>query len=262
MVCGRFEEAKSKARIKEDDKSNDKRIEKLLGQLSRYEKAIEESTLLEETIQTLKEYPITHIRCLALGSPSDSIPALYQLAFLMQICRYFKVATSNVSLYDPVFNDIDTHLIEHIQKYSISEQDEFSVCNTLYFLPHASLELTEVLLKESKPLWLLGNNIMSHTDRLTKRKLHTTYGTISLLVHLLGEIETPSKENDGFISVSAKKKKRNRKPIFKEPEIDYNYESCYFEKATLTQFKCINGAWGNSFSDLAFHSIIRTTEAP
>lgn len=233
-------------------------MERLKLKLSKYEGIMAESSLFKETIKILEYRSITHIRCLALGSPSDSNAALYQLAFLTQVCREFDVNPSNVSLYDPVFNELDNQFLTTVTNFKITEKDTFIDLKTLYFLPHASLELTEQVLNDSKPSFLLANDIISHTDRLTKKKIHDTYRTISLLIKVLENAKITPKENDDFVSVTLKKKKnRNKKPVFKEPEIEYDYANCYFKTAELTRIENAQGIWGNSFSDIAFHHIIR-----
>ena len=122
------------------------------------------------------------------------------------------------------------------------------------------MELTEQVLNDSEPSFLLANDIISHTDRLTKKKIHDTYRTISLLIKVLENTKIEPKESDDFISVTVKKKKnRNKKPVFKEPEIEYNYENCYFKTAELIRIENVQGTWGSSFSDIAFHHIIRNT---
>ena len=235
-------------------------MERLKLKLSKYESIMAESTLFKETIKILQYRSITHIRCLALGSPSDSNAALYQLAFLTQVCRDFDVNPSNVSLYDPVFNELDNQFLTNVTNFKISEKDTFVGLKTLYFLPHASLELTEQVLNDSKPSFLLANDIISHTDRLTKKKIHDTYRTISLLIKVLENTKIAPKESDDFISVTLKKKKnRNKKPVFKEPEIEYDYANCYFKTAELARIENVQGVWGSSFSDIAFHHIIRNT---
>lgn len=232
--------------------------ERLKLKLSKYENIMTESSLFKETIKLLEDHSITHIRCLALGSPSDSNAALYQFAFLTQICRHFNVNPSNVSLYDPVFNELDNQFLTIVTNFRISEKDTFVGLKTLYFLPHASLELTEQVLNDSRPSLLLANDIISHTDRLTKKKIHDTYRTISLLIKVLENTKIAPKESDDFISVTVKKKRnRHKKPVFKEPEIEYNYDNCYFKNAELTRIENAQGVWGSSFSDIAFHHIIR-----
>lgn len=235
-------------------------MKQLSLKFSKYETIIAESKLFTETFEILKDHTFTHVRCLALGSPSDSNAALYQLAYLTQICRHFDIELSNISLYDPIFNEIDKQFLATMIKAEITKKDEFIGLNTLYFLPHASLELTDQILHESKPSFLLGNNIISHTDRLTKRKIHDKYRTISLLIKVLETTKITPKDNDNFISVTAKKKKnRNKKPVFKEPEIEYNYDDCYFKSAKLTRIENVQGVWGSSFSDIAFHSVTRNS---
>ncbi|CUM48692.1 uncharacterized protein AC631_00319 [Debaryomyces fabryi] len=242
------------------DKLDKDEVELLNVKFSKYEKIMSESSLFAETVKMLKDHSITHIRCLALGSPSDSNAALYQLAYLTQICGQLSIKPSNVSLYDPVFNELDKRFLTTVKLFKISDEDDLIGTKTLYFLPHASLELTEQVLKESQPLFLLGNDIISHTDRLTKRKIHDTYRNISLLIRVLESVKALPKERDGFISVTAKKRKsRNKKPVFKEPEIEYNYDDCYFNAAELTRIESVQGVWGSSFSDIAFHHIIRNT---
>mmetsp|Transcript_4511 Transcript_4511/g.4991 ORF Transcript_4511/g.4991 Transcript_4511/m.4991 type:complete len:268 (+) Transcript_4511:249-1052(+) len=235
-------------------------VELLNVKFSKYERIMTESSLLAETVKVLKDHSITHIRCLALGSPSDSNAALYQLAYLTQICSQLAIEPSNVSLYDPVFNELDKKFLTTVKLFQISDKDKFVGPRTLYFLPHASLELTEQVLAESRPSFLLGNDIISHTDRLTKKKIDDTYRNISLLIRVLESVKTTPKEKDDFISVTTKKRKnRNKKPVFKEPEIEYNYDDCYFNAAELSRIESVQGVWGSSFSDIAFHHIIQNT---
>lgn len=259
MVARKFKlDEKKLASGASKDQLNKDETELLNVKCSKYEKIMAESSLFTETVKMLKDHSITHIRCLALGSPSDSNAALYQLAYLTQICDQLAIELSNVSLYDPVFNELDKRFLTTVKLFKISEEDDIFGPKTLYFLPHASLEVTEQVLKESRPVFLLGNDIISHTDRLTKRKIHDTYRNISLLIRVLESVKTLPKEKDDFISVTAKKRKnRSKKPIFKEPEIEYNYDDCYFNAAKLTRIENVQGVWGSSFSDIAFHHIIR-----
>lgn len=256
-----FKQVRSKAPTNyTTEKLYNELMDRMVSKLSRYESTIIDSQLFTETVSILKDYPITHIRCLALGSPSDCNESLYQLAYMTQICLRFEIRPTNVSLYDPVFNKLDYQFLTTNMKFKITDTDGFVGLNTLYFLPHASLEVTEQLFNESRPLWLLGNDIVSHTDRLTKKKIYDTYRTISLLTNILESSGMTPKETGEFISVSTKRKKnRNKKSIFKEPQIEYNYDKCYFKDAKLTRIKEIQGIWGNSFTDIAFHSIIQNT---
>ena len=219
----------------------------LISRLVKLHSELLESTILNETLSLIKQYGFTRIRCLALGSPSESKNAMYQLAYLKEVVDV--LAIHDVSLYDPVFNIVDKELFR-VMDYAVEEiYTPTDQLKTLYFLPHAPLELTEVLLNQENPLFLLANDLVSHTDRLTKLKLHQTYKTISLLVHLQQDVGIVS----DFIPVS--KKKRNKKIVYQEPEIVYDLLENYFEKIKISRFQ-VDG-WDNSFSDLAFHVIRR-----
>lgn len=222
----------------------------LISRLVKLHSELLESTILNETLSLIKQYGFTRIRCLALGSPSESKNAMYQLAYLKEVVDV--LAIDDVSLYDPVFNPVDKELFRTMN-YAVEElYTPTDQLKTLYFLPHAPLELTEVLLNQDNPLFLLANDLVSHTDRLTKMKLHQTYKTISLLVHLQHDVAVVS----DFIPVS--KKKRNKKIVYQQPEIVYDLLESYFEKIKISRFQ-VDG-WDNSFSDLAFHVITRKSD--
>lgn len=205
------------------------------------------STILTNTLSLIKQYGFTRIRCLALGSPSESKNAMYQLAYLKELVDVLEI--SETSLYDPVFNGTDAELFK-LLNYTVDETyHPTDQSKTLYFLPHAPLDLTERVLNDEEPLYLLANDLLSHTDRLTKVKLHETYRTISLLVHL--------HQDDGIVSdfVPVSKKKRNKKLVYQEPKIVYDLLESYFDSIDISRFP-VEG-WNNSFSDLAFHIITR-----
>ena len=179
-----------------------------------YREIIKQSKLYKDIKESLPD-EISIIRCLALGSPSESKNAKYQLALLLELQDLFD---AKISIYDPVFNEKDKELLK---EFKIEDEFISDSNTTLYFLPHASLELTEDIINNNKTKYFLANDMITHTDRLTKRKLADTYPTLSILVHLL---DTPTKkENDGFTTVSRRKK-------FKEPIIEYNIDSVYFNK--------------------------------
>lgn len=195
----------------------------------------------------------THIRCLALGLPTDSFQAGYQLAYLLELAQYLKVKPENISHWDPVFTEEDTkslkllgHVVEEI--WTVPEG------TVLYFMPHAELSMTNDIIDSEKPRWILANNLVHHTDRYTLQKLLDTYPLIAHLVHSLNSSETKP-ESDGFEKVT---KRRNRKQ-FQPPTLSYDYSTFYFDKANVTQFKENVGKqvpWNNSFSDLALTEII------
>lgn len=199
---------------------------------------------------------IDGIRCLALGSFHEDVPARYQLALLLELEEL--IGGVSVSLYDPAFTADD---IGYLQKrgYIVSENEGFRP-GILHFLPHAPLDLTEQVLRTEQPRLLLANNIVQHTDRYTKARLHEKYPTVSKLLHVLvASAPDSAQANDQFTTFVSKKKRRNKK-VFKEPVIDYDSVKSYFTNCSIvTDFQ--GGAllrdqpWNNSFSDLAFHHI-------
>lgn len=221
----------------------------------KYVSQMQQSELVKETLDLLRDKGITKIRCLALGLPFHTINALYQLAYVAVLTEKLGIEALEVSLFDPVFDEHDRDLLVGM-KYKVSELYEQTDSNTLYFLPHAPLELTDHVLAEFKPRWLLGNDVAAHTDRLTKKELHDKYRLISLLHNLVAASETNVPDN-GFVPVSRRKKNRKRqnKLVYEDPKIEYDYESTYFSSATIMRLKHIEGCWGNSFTDLALHHI-------
>lgn len=115
----------------------------------------------------------------------------------------------------------------------------------LFFLPHASLELTDHLISTYKVSHLLANDVVAHTDRLTKKKLYDSFRALSYLKLLL---DAPAVDT-GFQTV--KKKRRNRQ-VFQEP--DLQHDPMYFTAATVKRLPS-GGPWDNAFTDLAFHSL-------
>lgn len=235
--------------------SND-RVTKAFLKLSIFQKSISESKFFVECCASLEEYAsdIKNIRCLALGSPVESNAALYQFAFTLALGDYCKIDRSHITFYDPIFNDDDREILELKSKCLIKEDSDTDRLNTLYFLPHASLEVTEKFINSKKPIFFLGNDLISHTDRLTKKKLDEKYSTLSLLVKKLEDNQN-DKIDDGFIKLKPKKR-RNKINIYQEPDVKYDYTKAYFSDITSTKFKEMDEKWGNAFSDLAFHHIM------
>lgn len=234
-------------------------MDNTLIKLEKYQGIVSSSKLFQETVQILEKYLIKSvpvIRCLALGSPSESNAALYQLAYLNELVQYFK--TAQVTLFDPVFNDKDENIFK---RYNYNVETSFeppSNHQVLYFLPHADLRMTEDLFKTDKPKWLLSNDIIAHTDRYTKRKLFDEYRMISLVKNLLenGDLQSLTAQSGEFQVVASKKSRRNKKSVFVEPEIEYDYSEVYFREVKARKLLEVEGSWGNAFSDLAFHLVV------
>lgn len=247
--------------------------------LKAYRIIIKESNLFKEFVDKLRPFidQIDRIRCLAIGAIHDDFPARYQLAFLLEAhetIQKLKDEKVLVSIYDPVFTEED---ILYIKKLGINWtiDEEHSIWNgnsdsTLFFLPHAPLNLTEIVLREECPKYWLANNIIQHTDRYTKQQLNDKYPLTSKLVNINLSIKNASKEAvlkkntqnlDCFTTFTSKRKRRNNKLISKEPTIDYEAIKSYFNSCDIiSTFE--NGSllkekpWNNSFSDLAFHIIV------
>ncbi|CAH6722192.1 SRR1-like protein Ber1p [[Candida] jaroonii] len=207
---------------------------KIRQKLGSYKEIIEKTNAYKECIDKIPS--VKTLRCLALGSPSDSNIAMYQLAFLVLLQEKFKF---EVSAYDPIFNDNDNELFSYL-KITVEEDFEAEMETTLYYLPHAPLDLTETIIK-TEIKYMLGNNIAKHTERLTKSKLHQQYPTLSHLVNL-----TTQETKDEFITVSRRKK-------YVPPKIEYDYSTTYFKSLQLTEFD--NDGPLNCFSDMTLHVI-------
>lgn len=238
--------------IRDPEIANENNINILEENLEIKKNTLKESKLFETIIDALKAHKFTKIRCVALGSPSQEEPALFQLALLLLIIEKYGVQCDQVSLYDPVFTVLDNEFLKSL-KFEVKEEyipngDD----SILFFLPHAPLSLTNQVISEQNPKLLLANNIQTHTTRLTKTELFEKYPVISKLVSLLIPEETLK---DDFEPV-VKKKNRRQRSKFTEPKIDHSKVETYFEKIDLLSFKKFEeGEWLNSFTDIAFHVI-------
>lgn len=65
---------------------------------------------------------VCRVRCLALGSPCESVNALYQLAILELLRERLGVCSENVSVWDPVFTPDDVQLFGRLG-YLVAEHD-------------------------------------------------------------------------------------------------------------------------------------------
>lgn len=197
-------------------------------------------------IKSSIDVPFTCIRCLALGSPTQSSDSRYQYALLLELIDWLGV--TNVSIYDPVFTEDDKQLFG---SFSIEEtfdlpQDQ----NVLFYIPHLPLEVMEQVVNNEQPVYFLGNDVIVHTDRLTKRKLAELYPSMAVMVQYSSN---DSKLDDGFTKVAKTRK------LYKEPEVTYNFDSVYFKKVEIVRHQNNfnkSDPWGNSFSDLALHRLV------
>lgn len=254
------------------------------NQLASYRKVIRGSTLISQIRASLGNEPgFSVIRCLALGSPTASRSALFQLALLIEVASIYKVRS--VSVYDPVFCNADRALLERLH-YDISETLENAASDCLFFLPHADLELTEEVLMRHEPHWLLSNNILHHTERMPRYRVHEKFRTISLLLERIERSQTTANEAhlgeadekkhqkseipavlvDGFVAAPTGRKKGRKHNVYVPPPIEFNFEDCCHESALVVPLDDGGSKyeWGNAFSSLATHLITHkaSKEAP
>ncbi|RLV90821.1 SRR1-like protein BER1 [Spathaspora sp. JA1] len=188
---------------------------------------------------------ITVIRCLALGSPTGSNYARYQLALLLELAKY--TSTTTISLYDPIFTPADKTLFESFDNVKVEQEFTADSKITLYFLPHAPIVLTEEIFTKHKPHYVLGNDIVSHTNSQIEKNLKDKYPMLATMVHAINK----PKVDDGFEVVS----KRTRHALNKV-DVEYDLESMYFKSVKVKKFKSRkDDPWDYAFSDLAFIEI-------
>lgn len=253
---------------KRPNKTRNSRLKSFEELLQGDRHVIKSSSMFHDLCGALEPYgaKIDRIRCLAIGGFHETFPARYQLALLLELVDYLAHdGNLLVSIYDPVFSDDDkAYITAKGQQWTIDEnspwRDESD--STLFFLPHAPLDLSEVIVASEKPKLWLANNVIQHSDRYTKLQLHEKYPLMSKLVNCLSlRQQPPSQTEDQFaVFVSKKSKKKRAKNRFQEPEINYADVCSYFSECkVLTDFD--NGIllkeqpWVNSFSDLTLHLI-------
>lgn len=142
---------------------------------------------------------ITDIRCLALGSPTDSHIAMYQLALLQLIAEYLTVSSSKISVWDPVIAKDDLELFKHLDMNVESESEYNDTHNegqelkptTLVYMIHAPPSLTESVISKMKekedsdscPIWwyslFIGNVLSNYANHLLQAELDQRYPNIS-----------------------------------------------------------------------------------
>lgn len=219
-------------------------MERLQLKITENRDVIRKSEFFNE-IKSSIDVPFTRIRCLALGSPSQSSDARYQYALLLELIDLLGV--KEVSLYDPVFTEEDKQLFGGYKVEETFNQPQDKT--VLFYIPHLPLEVMEQVVNNEKPVYFLGNDVIAHTDRLTKKKLAELYPSMAIMVQYLDK----GKFDDGFTKVTKSRKK------YKEPEITYDFNSVYFNNVKIIRYLHNfnkSDPWGNSFSDLALHKLI------
>lgn len=241
--------------ITDTESTSPESIKALIHNLESKHKAVRESVLYKKITDACDPVKFTSIRCVALGSPCQETPALYQLALLRAIAEDHGIPNGQISLFDPVFTALDEALLHdmgYIVEDVYSPKVDKDTC--LFFLPHAPLSLTNTILNDQEPKHFLSNNVVTHTDRMIKTELHKKYPLLSKLVHLLEQSTTAIV--DDFQPVIKRKNRKPQKNKFIEIKIDYDAVDTYFSSPSMTSFKeSEEGPWINSFTDLAYHII-------
>lgn len=232
--------------------SND--TQHIKDKLIRHKKCIESSLLYKNTKELLEPLKFDRIRCLALGSPCDEFQALYQLALLELLVEEFHIQPKLVSMYDPAFTENDVSLITD-KKYLVQSKCDWDSESTLYYMPHAPRSLTEIIMNDKKPLWILGNDSSVTIGTLSSAKFLEKYPTLATIVHLHEQKVPQKKPDDDFKVVTGRRRKsKPNKLVYVPPALVYNTESMYFKDIDITRITGPdNSAWNDSFSDLALN---------
>lgn len=219
-----------------------------LARLESRKATVFESTVYSQSIKLLDLLHFLKIRCLALGAPTNEFQALYQLAFLQLLAGKFDV--KRVSCWDPAFSEDDINLLRKVG-FFVEENETTDPADTLYYMPHAPRTFTDTFIKETRPRWILGNDLTVTAGSYGKAKFLEELPTLATIVHMTED--TVAQNDDGF-SVVKRKKKKNQKYVFKEPELEYPTADMYFGKVDITRIDGeSNQPWKDLFSDMALN---------
>lgn len=173
-----------KSRRKNKYVIQEKTVDDYLAILAEKKAKLQQSKFMERLAQIFQEFDlpeINSIRCLALGPPSDTastMPAMYQLALLQLLTELLRVPNTHVSVWDPVFSDMDKSILEK-SGYQVSPElpnVELNCC--LFYMPHAPLSLTNDILatlEKSKISIILGNLLTTYDTRVSPADLEEKY---------------------------------------------------------------------------------------
>ncbi|GMG19776.1 unnamed protein product [Ambrosiozyma monospora] len=156
-------------------------------------------TNVQNDITTKQNRKWNRIRCLAIGSISTEFQALYQLCLLKLLVDHFKIPNCDVSLYDPVFNNLDLVFLKDVLGYSVDaeylvdEKQEKNDANdrdgdelgVLYFMPHSPISLIESIFDSDMPQFLLVNDLVVYDNKFTKFEYFQKFPNCARVTNLI-----------------------------------------------------------------------------
>ncbi len=246
----------------------------ILNLKARFDKAFDSqanNAFIKAVLSYLKELdcPICGIRCLGLGSIESEVYPLHQLCLLKRIVDQQCPENENeitVSLWDPVFTDLDKEFIETTMHYVVQEDSAFESGrdDVLYYMPHFPIEEIEKIFSNYEPKLLFTNDLQTYSLRLSSRKYLSLYpicASVSFLTDEENLKDTNSQSilqinaSNGFHSVKRNHKNRRKKcitPILPNRQ-DYKLDTRYFTKADIKRFPYdFNSTLEFSLSDMCF----------
>jgi hypothetical protein len=235
---------------------------------------LKDSDLVKSIIKLFHSLEISHIRCLGLGSVSDSSLAMYQLCLLNIIQLYFnkddKKINFKITFWDPAFTEQDKLFLTDKFDYEIIKDLESDTSSTLFYLPHFPIAELETFISEIKPLFVLSNDLTIYTTKFTDAKYFELYPNCSRLAKLIQDSNDdssktiPKEIENEFQIVTKKKNRKNRKrennAIFTPSTVNYDFDSAYFssvQTSILKEGNDLSNAWTSAFTDLSFMKILK-----
>ncbi|KAG8825372.1 hypothetical protein FRC19_011609 [Serendipita sp. 401] len=133
------------------------------------------------------------LRCLGLGSPSESRSARLQLAFILEIMMRINIPVEDAVFYDPVFTAEDMNGMQALG-LSVINGDEAKVAlhplpgPTILFMPHCDIELHQKVLESNwsfsglRKLLMIGNPLEQYPLTTEKEQLETVFSAVGAIV--------------------------------------------------------------------------------
>lgn len=239
-------------------------------------KILKASKLFEEIVASIDPAKISKVRCLGLGRVTESLLAMYQLSLLSLIAEYCTDKKGDgeveVSLWDPIFTVEDEKFFWEKLRYRVSsnDNDEETVNDTLFYMPHFPIKALEEFITEKRPIYVLSNDLTVYSNKFTDLKYFELYPNSARIAKLImqeAEKETQENnmkekilqagkvENDEFEIVTKKKRKRKNATKYTPQPVDYDFESAFFKNVfgkKITEGNNLKNPWDSAFTDLSF----------